>query len=166
MTYLYIIIFCFLIFYVFIFILKHKINLLEKKIISLFSKRNNLIASIYEITKNDFIRHDEIFKEILRLKRISFLETKINSDIQSIIYTQKLIHNELDFIFNITDKHPKLSKNFKFLYIKDILIEQSDQIWKKLDIYKNIILKYNYLIFIKNITILWLLIPFKKLDNL
>ena len=166
MTILYIILLIIFFYSIFLMILKSKIILLEKDIIKYFYLRNNLIPSIYEVTKNKFVKHNDIFNEILKLKKIDFLEKKIWTNIYNIIHTQKLIHNELDFIFKITNKHLKLNKNNKFLYIKDTLIEKSNEIWTKMKLYKIITKKLNFLIFIKNITIIWFLIPIKKIEEL
>jgi len=166
MEIIYLIIWIIFLFYLFLLSLKIKILILEKYIINCFYKRNNLIPSIYEITKNYFRKHDEIFSEIIKLKKINFLENKISSNIYKILYTQKLIHNELDFIFRVCEKHPKLNTNHKFLYIKDNLLENSNKIWKNLELYKKITNKFNKLIFIKNISIIWLFFPINKINNI
>jgi hypothetical protein len=156
----------FVLYSIFLVLLKIKIKTLELYIIKSFKIRNNLIPSIYEVTKLYFIRHEEIFKEILSFKKISFLENQIWNNIEEIIHTQKLIHNELDFIFKISNKHNKLNKNYKFNYVKDILIDKSDEIWNELKLYKLIVNKLNLLIKIKNITIIWLLIPITKIKTI
>ena len=155
-----------IIFYILIFLLKIKIEKLEKKIINLFNEKNSFIPSIYEISKWVFMKHEEIFIEILKLKKINFLENNNNNKLFEIIKTQILIHNELNFIFKIFNKYPKLNKNEKFLYINDLIIENNLTLSNRLNIYKKIVKKYNNLINIKNITIIWLLIPLNKKINI
>ncbi len=166
MNILYFILLIILLYSIFLYILKIKIQTLEKKIIFLFWKRNDLIPSIYDITKSDFIKHNTIFEEILELRKNSIYEKKLWKNMIKIINTQKLIHNELNFIFKISEKHRKLQKNYKFLYLSDIIIEQSEKIWLYLSMYKNIAKKFNKLIFYKNLTIIWLLFPINKIQNI
>ena len=33
----------------------------------MFQYKNNLIPALYEVTKNDLIKHDQIFNELLKL---------------------------------------------------------------------------------------------------
>ena len=72
-------------FYFYIYLLKIKIERLEKKIIDLFNSRNNGIPSLYEITKGSFVKHDEIFKNILQLRKHHFSERDYNSGLIQII---------------------------------------------------------------------------------
>lgn len=155
-----------IIFSILIFLLKIKIEKLENKIIILFNKKNSLIPCIYEISKWNFIKHEQIFDEILKLMKINFQENNIGNKLFEIIKTQILIHNELNFIFKIFAKYPKLYKDEKFLYINELYLENNLILSSKISIYKEIIKKYNQLINIKNITILWLFIPFNKKNNL
>ena len=161
---IYIIIFFvfFLIFLIFLFLLKLKIDFLEKKIISKFSEKNNQIPSIFDITKKYLNKHDEIFKEILKLRKNEFLQNYNNFWLKENIYIYTLIHNELNFIFRVCLKHNKLNKDNKYLFIRDNLIEINSDIEINLKLYKNIIKKFNKLIFIKNIFIIWLFVPIEK----
>jgi predicted Holliday junction resolvase-like endonuclease len=106
-----ILIIIFLIFILFIYLLKEKIKVLEQKIISDFKEKNNQIPSIYEVTKNYLNKHDEIFKESIRLKKIEFSENTIYTELSEKIHTYTLIHNEINFIFRVCNKHQKLNKN-------------------------------------------------------
>ena len=156
---IFIILFCF---YIYIYLLKIKIDLLEKKILHLFNKKNNLIPSLFEITKHSFIKHDEIFKQILQLRKLHFSEKNCWKYLYEILWTQKKIHNEINFIFKVSNKHPKLLKDWKFLYIRDVFLNKSSELWENIELYKNIISKFNFLIDCKNITIIWIFIPIKK----
>lgn len=162
--YLLITIFCFYI--IFIFLVRTKIEKLWNEILWYFNKRNCLLPSIYEISKQEIVKHNEIFEELLKLKKLDFLEKNIGKDLDERLNTQTLIHNELNFIYKIFTKHPKLLKNEKFLYINDIILDNSLNISKKLELYKNIINKFNYLIHIKQLTLIWLLIPISKIENI
>lgn len=154
------------IFILFIYLLKNKIEVLEKEIIQLFKEKNNQIPSIFEITKGNVNKHKEIFNEILSLKKKDFLENSIYSKISEKSNTYKKIHNEFNFIFRICNKNPKLNKIWNFLLLKDIIILKSYNIWQKIELYKKIIIKFNRLILIKNISIIWLIIPISKKINI
>ncbi|MFK7779674.1 MAG: LemA family protein [Candidatus Gracilibacteria bacterium] len=157
-------IFIFLLFIIFIYLLNIKIKKLEIKILKQFKEKNNQIPSIYEATKKYLNKHDEIFKESIRLKKKDFSENNFYDKLIKKLDTNKLIHNELNFIFRVCNKHPKLNKDGKFLYIKDIIIDKSSELGDNLMTYKQITKKFNRIIFLKNITIIGLLFPIETKD--
>lgn len=163
---LYLLIPIFLLFIIFLFLLKTKILKLEKEILYFFNKRNCLLPSIYEVSKEETVKHNEIFEELLKLKKLDFQEKNINKNLFERLNTQTLIHNELNFIYKIFTKQPKLLKKEKFLYINDLILENSLNISKKLELYKNIIKKFNYYIWVKQLTLIWVLIPISKIDEI
>ncbi len=153
-------------FLIFLFLLKQKIKILEKKIIIQFKEKNNQIPSIYESTKNYLNKHDEIFKEILILKKKDFSENLFYNTLIEKTKTYKQIHNELNFIFRVCNSHPKINKDFKFNLVKSTIINKSSELWDNLMLYKNIVNKYNILIKIKQLTIIWLLIPINQINTI
>lgn len=154
------------IFIIFIFYYKSKIKKFEKKIQRLFSQRSNLIPSIYDITLSRVSKHSEIFQQIRYLRTKDFSENSVLYDLAHKIQTYQQIHNELNFIFKITNKHPELLKNKKFLYIRDLVIEHSHQISVSLQLYKKISHTYNTMITIKNWTIIGLCIPIQRIEKI
>ena len=163
---IWIIILCvFTLFYIFLFFLKYKIEQLETNIHTLFIKRTNIIPCIYEVSKNDIIKPTEIFKEILALKKIDFFYRNNDTFLEH-IKSQTLIHNELNFIFQIMNKHMILNKNTHFIYIRDLVIEVSFEIGKNVELYKKVIKKYNFLVFLKQLTLLWICIPIHKKESI
>ena len=153
-------------FSIFVFLVKLKIEKLENKIKKLFNNRTNLIPSIYDATKNDFTRHHDIFSEILKYRKIEFSQNDYNENFNVILNTETKIHNELNFIFKIMNKHQKLLKKWKIIYLRELIIEKSFEIWKLLKLYRVMVIKYNKLIDIKNYSILWLFIPIEKKENI
>lgn len=149
-----------ILFNIFLVLFDNKLKKLEKQIIFLFEKRTNLVPTLYEITKEYLTKHNEVFDGIINLRKIEFSNyeewfiEKINNEIQ--------IHHELNFIFKVINKNPKIQNNWKYLLIKDLFLENSSQIWKKIELYKNIIKKINFLIILKNWTIIWIFINIKK----
>ena len=161
---IFILIFCLFIF--FLLLLNYKILKLEKKIIYLFKEKTNQIPSIYEITKDYLNKHEEIFQEILILKKKDYSENTFYITLIEKTNIYKLIHNELDFIFRICNTNPKIEKDPKFNLIKNNILNKSSEIWDNLVLYKSIVKKYNNLIKLKNITIIWLLIPIHSIISI
>ena len=61
---------------------------MEKRIKSKFISRTNLVPSIFEISKNHISKHEEIFKEILRLRKVEFNESENTEEIAEMIETE------------------------------------------------------------------------------
>ena len=156
----------FICFLIFILILKNKIDQLENKIETIFQSKNNLIPALFEVTKKDLVKHDHIFHELLKLKKMDFSEHSFYTNIHQTIHTQQKIHKEMDFIFRACHKHKKLIKDYKFYYIKELLFSRLNQLWESIELYKIIIKKYNKLITIKNSTLIWLLFPIQKKEEI
>jgi hypothetical protein len=156
----------FLIFFIFIYLLKIKIEKFEGKIIKQFKEKTNQIPSIYEVTNKYLNKHDEIFKEAIRLKKKDFSENNFYCSLIEKLNTNELIHNELNFIFRVCNKNPKLNKDWKFLYIKDNIINISYEIGNNVRLYKKIVKQFNTIIIFKNLTIIWLLFPIKYRKNI
>lgn len=156
----------FILFLIFLFLLQNKINILNKYIYDLFSEKNNLIPSIYDVTKKQLTKHDEIFHHILDLRTQDFWENNVAHDIVHKMKTYEQIHSELNFIFKVANKHPKLLKNERFLFVRDLIIEKSYSISQKLELYKTISKKFNKLVTIKNYSIIGLFIPISKIENI
>jgi hypothetical protein len=97
-------------YYIFIKHSENKINKLEEKIKKLFLERTSLIPSVFEISDKYLNKHDEIFHEILNLRKVEFSQANNNIDLAHIMNTKKLIHHEINFIFKICNKHPELIK--------------------------------------------------------
>lgn len=147
-----------IIYNIFVFLLNKKIKKLEFKIIDLFKKRNNQITTIYWLSKNDLVKKEEIFKEFFELKRKDFSENYYNLDLEDKIDIYKKIHNEINFIFNVCEKHKKISINPNYVYIKESVLEKSSLIWKNMQKYKDIKTKYLFLKKISYFTIIWIFI--------
>ena len=158
--------FIFSLFILFLYLLKIKILKLENKIIYLFKEKTNQIPSIYEITKDYLNKHEEIFQEILILKKKDYSENTYYNTLIEKTNTYKLIHNELDFIFRVCNTNPKIEKDPKFNLIKNNILNKSSEIWDNLVLYKSIVRKYNNLIKLKNFTIIWLIIPINSIISI
>ncbi len=148
-------------FYWFIFFLDYKISKLEIKIMKLLKERTDHIPNLFEITKDLIIRHGDVFRDILNLRKIEF---SINNEASFIEFlkNERLIHHEMNFIYWLCLKNKKIETNWKFRYIRDLTINKSYEISEKIDIYKKIVEKTNFLIKIKNITFIWMFFPWEK----
>lgn len=153
-------------FYVYLVLLKRKLWNLENTIIHQFRKKTDFIPSLYEVSRDYITKHDEIFHEILRLRKINFSETNDDKKLHEIIKTQWLIHNELNFIFKVSNKHQKMLREWKFIYLRDIIINRSGTLSENIKLYKKIVAEYNHLIKIKNLSIIWLFLPIWYIETI
>lgn len=111
-----------------------------------------MICALYEILKNEVGRHEEIFKEVLELRKKEFSLLTISHNIEGYMKLQSEIHHEINFIFQIAGKNPKLQKDKRFLYIREEILHKSSEIKNILSTYNTLILIYNRHITLKNIT--------------
>lgn len=151
----------FILYNVIIIKIKNNISLLETKIVNLFNKRTYLVPSLYDITKEYLTKHNEVFYEIMKLRKQNFANYE-SDEFLEIIKTEIQIHNELNFIFKITNKSPKIQKNEKFLLVRDLFLDYSYLIWEEITNYKKLISIFNLLLNFKNFTIIWLFIKIDK----
>jgi hypothetical protein len=61
-----------IIFNIFLISFDKKLKRLEKQFILLFEKRTHLVPSLYEITQKYLTKHDEVFSEIIHLRKVEF----------------------------------------------------------------------------------------------
>ncbi len=149
-----------IIFNLFLISFDKKLKRLEKQIILLFEKRTHLVPSLYEITKKYLTKHEEVFSEIIHLRKIEF--SNYNESFLQRIQNETLIHHELNFIFKVANQHPKIQKDEKFLLIRDLFLDNSYEIGKKVEVYKKVIQLLNRFVTIKNFTIIWIFIWVEK----
>jgi len=150
------------VFYVYLSYIKRKINSLEEKIQRQFLERTDLIPWLYEVSREHLTKHNEIFDEILELRKKEFAESTKYNNLHIVIKTKKIIHHEINFLFRIFNKHKGLTKEWKFIYLRNLIIKKSFDISKDLEKYKILVKQLNKLINIKNYTILWLIFPLRK----
>ena len=72
-------------FSVFIFMLERKIDSLEEVIRMTFRFRTSLIPSLFEVTQDEFVKHDLIFKHILNLRMEEILNNRFIGDIEELM---------------------------------------------------------------------------------
>lgn len=167
---LYIILLCILIWYIlfwiYLHLLRSKIHKLETRIMLLFKEKTDLIPSLFEVSKWHLTKHEDIFHEIIKLRKLNFSEQNTHVKLFNIIKTQELLHNELNFIFQICNKHEKLLKEGNFIYLRDLIIDKSYHISQDIRLYKNIIEIHNNIIHWKNIILVGIIIPFGKIRTI
>ena len=163
----FLILICFIVFllvlaYVFFYFFSHKIREREIEIISLFRSRSDIIPAIYESSKFHITQHNEIFQEILTLRKKEFSLMTVSHSIESFIELQWKMHHEINFIFQVCNKNPQLIKSGDFLYTRDIMMQKSNILSKEIKKYRRIIEIYNMCINYKNYSLIWLTLPFFK----
>jgi hypothetical protein len=142
------------IFNLFVYFVWKKIIRLEKIVIDLFKSRNNQVVWIYQVARDDLVRWNEIFKEFFELKRRDFWEDSFNTRLEDKLLTYKKIHNEINFIFKTCEKRRSIQTNPIYLYLKDLTYSKSQEIWEKMNLYEDIIKKYNNYKSISHFTII------------
>ncbi len=160
------IILLFALFFWVIFIFQSKLNNLEWKILASFSKRTNIIPSLFEITKDIIVKHDQVFAQSLNLRKEEFAKMSASDPLENFMDLEVNLHRELNFIYKVCSKHPKMMKNGKFVYLRWLLIDRSSDIGEHLERYKKFVKTFNLMVNIKNFTLIWLLFPVAKKPEL
>ncbi len=148
--------------YGFLYHIRGKIERLESNIIGLFATRTDMFPALYEISRDTLQRHDDIFAEALELRKKEFNLMQTSQNLGLMIDIEKYIHHEINFIFQVCNKHPVLTKEKRFLYLRDVIIHKSQHIGKYIATYKKAIESYNHIIKLKNYSLIGLLLPFRK----
>lgn len=156
----------FIIYFLFLYLFHVKLIQLWDKIDVLFHKKSQIIPALYEITQPYIIKPEEIFAEILRLRLEIFSKRKLLQHFYDTIGLQQKIHKELDFIFRVASKHPKLIKDYKFYYIKETIFDLSQELADNVKLYKTMSKKYNQMRLLKYFTIIWIFIPIEKKEEI
>ena len=154
-------------FFIYLYILDNELLRLENSILIPFQRRMYMIPSIFEISKKHINKHDEVYKEIVRMKWLKLsINKKKATKIHKIIRLERTIKHEIDFIFKICEKYSELSENKNFIHLKNNIKKENSIIKKKIKDYKKLVLSFNKLITIKNFTIIWLMVPIDRKEDL
>lgn len=138
----------------------------EKEIAHIFISRTDSVTGLYEVSKFFIERQQEVFAEILSLRKKEFALIELSSNIEAVYELESRIHHELNFIFQVCNTHPQLLKNKKFLYIRDVIVEKSSELWRNISQYNTYVNIYNQAIKHKKYTIIWIFLPFHKKELL
>lgn len=149
-------------FYITILKLKANIESIEYKLQKLLRNRTDLIPSLYEISKEHLVKHNNIFEEIIKLRKVQFSLNEYDVSFLEFIKNEMAINHEIRFLYWICIKNKQLNSLKKFNYIKNLIINRNKSIWTKIDKYKKSINLLNNLIKYKNYTIIWLALPVHK----
>lgn len=88
-----------------------KLNQLEYKILDSFAKRTNIIPGLFEITRDVIVKHDQVFAQSLNLRKEEFAKLASEDPLFRFIELEVIIHKELNFLYKVCSKHPKMMKN-------------------------------------------------------
>lgn len=146
----------------FLYFMNYKIQRFERHLIALFLSRTDTLPAIYEISSAHISRHKEIFAEVLDLRKQEFSLSEISNSLEGFMNLEGRIHHEINFIFQVCNKNPKLLKTKEFLYCRDNIMQKSSRISLCLQKYRKIIKTYNQLLRYKNYSVIWLALPFTK----
>jgi hypothetical protein len=130
-------------FNLFVYLLWKKVIKLEKVIIGLHKSKNSQIVWVYQVAKDDLVKWNEIFKEFFELKRRDFWEEGFYTRLGDKLLIYKKIHNEINFIFKICEKHKNIQISPIYIYFKNLIYKKDKEIWEKMSLYEDIIKKYD-----------------------
>lgn len=148
--------------YAFLYFLESRVFIFEQKIISIFTSRSDVFPALYEVGRWIILRQNEIFNEAMELRKKEFIMIWVSTNLEAFLELEGKLHHEINFIFQICNKNPVLLTDKHFLYVRDIIMEKSQNISKNMKKYRKIIEIYNKIISIKNYTIIWYILPFHK----
>lgn len=143
----------------FLYVFSQKITSLEYNILHIFQKRLNLVPSLYDTSKSYISKHHEVFEEILKLKK---QQLYTENDFETSLKLQWYIHHELNFIFTVINKNVPIQKNGKYLLLKDLFIENSAEIGRKMILHKKISQKFNFFLSLKNFTLIGIFVRIEE----
>lgn len=137
----------------------NKIEEIEEQIIDQFFAKINKIPALVEIMKK-YIKKDDIYEDIIYLHKLWII---YNVDgIYSILNLNFRTYKELQFLIKLSQRIPEITKNWNFLYIKNYISFHEKDIEKEIWIINIEFAKYNKLITLKNLSVIWLLYPLEK----
>lgn len=138
---------------------KNKINKIEEKIIELFFWKLNKIPALVEIVRYE-IPKDWAYKDIIML-HTNALIWKFE-DFYDVLEINAKLNREFQFFMNISIRQWNLARDWNFIYLRDFIIFFEKEINKEINKIRIEIEKYNKLVSLKNLTIIWLLFPISK----
>ena len=124
-----------------------------------FRFRTSLIPGLFEVTEDRFTKHDLIFRHILGLRTQEILSNNTSTSIDQILYVEQKIHKELNFIFKVANKHPKLLKDPKFIYVRNLFVDSSYAVGAYINMYQKIVKIYNNYVTMSRYSLFGLLLP-------
>lgn len=135
--------------------IKHK----ELEIIELFIAKINKVPSLIEIMKK-YTNHPDIFEDTILIHKYGIIHNiKSVEDLRELNFR---LHREFQFLMNLSSKIRELHRDGNFLYIRNYIIFYENNMNKLLKETTVFLDKYNRLVKFKNVSILWLLFPFKE----
>jgi len=158
--------FILLVLYAVVYLFHSKLNNLEWKILNSFSRRTNILPGLFEITRDIIVKHDQVFAQSLTLRKEEFAKMAISDPLFKFMDLEVDLHKEINFIYKVCSKHPKMMKNVKFIYLRGLLIDRSSEIGTQLERYKKFVKTFNKLVTLKNITLIGMLVPISKKPEL
>lgn len=148
--------------FVIVLLIRHsirKIKIKDREIIELFISKINKIPALVEIMKK-YTNHPDIFEDTIYIhKQWIIRNIKSVEDLRELNFR---LHREFQFLMNLSAKIRELHRDGNFLYIRNYIIFYENNINKLLKEGNVHLDKYNQLVKYKNISILWLIIPYRE----
>lgn len=136
-----------------------KVNKIEKKIITTFFAKVSKIPGLVEVMR-PYVADESAFTDLIKL-HTSVMIRKYDT-IYILLEHNAKIHWEFTFLMKLSMQIPDLQKNEQFLYIREFIIKYEKYIKNNFQSYNENVEKWNKFIFIKNLTIIGLILPWRK----
>lgn len=137
----------------------NRIRAKDKEIIELFFAKINKIPALVEIMKK-YTNHPDIFEDTIYIHKLWIIRNiKSVEDLRELNFR---LHREFQFLMQLSTKIRELHRDGNFLYIRNYVIFYENSISKLLKEANINLEKYNMIVRYKNLSIIWILIPYKE----
>lgn len=139
-------------------ILNKKVKKVESKIIGTFIAKVSKIPGLIEVMRPNIV-DVTAFETITKLHTVAMIRKY--ETIYVLLEHNARIQSEFMFLMKLSVQIPELQKNGQFIYIREFVMKYEKYIKDNFADYNNSVEKWNKFIFIKNCTIIGLVLPGK-----
>ncbi len=137
-------------------LLSGRVKALEKELLSLFIKKTSKIPALIEVMR-PYVAKKESFDSIIRVHTEVMIQEF--QSVYDILTHNARIQNDFLFLMQLSVHIPSLQKDEYFLYIRDFIIDYEKRMKWDFTRIQSAIEKWNWFIKIKNMTLVWYLLP-------
>lgn len=131
----------------------------EKRIITIFLSKTAKIPALIEVMR-DFVADEKVFDSLTKLHSDAMIRRF--ESIYALLEHNARIHNDFLFLMKLSVQIPELQTNEAFIYIREFIITHEREIKNQFSAYNSAVSSYNKFLSVKNLTIIGLILPFKK----
>ncbi len=128
----------------------------EERILDIFVSKVSKIPALIEVMRLHVV-DEKAFDDITRLHSESMIQRY--DTIYDLLEQNARIEHEFLFLLKLSMQIPALQKHEYFVYIRDFIISYERDMRSRFSLYNHAVDSWNRFIFIKNSTIIWLILP-------